>query len=126
MGPAITLVFINNFSINNGPVKPASAGHRAAEIIPPPRPPGLEEVVRSSVIGVTKRSATPSLQPDLFLVGFFAPTEYLVTGHRDVGREETNPRGADHILPGLDSGGASVSKGFTRLFSVSRPTFLNW
>ena len=122
MGPAITLVFINNFSINNRPVKPARGGHRATEIIPPPWLPGLEEVVRSSVIGVTKRSATSSLQSDLFLIGFFAPTEYLVTGHRDVGREETNPGGADHILPGLDSGGASRSKGFTRLFLVCRPT----
>ena len=114
MGSTIFLVFINNFSIDNGTVKSASGGDRATEIIPPSWPPGLEEVVRSSIIGVTKRSATSSLQSDLFLVGFFAPTEYLVTGHRDVGREETQPGSADDILPGLYTGGASISKGFSK------------
>ena len=110
MGPVIFLVFINNFSINTCPVNPANGVHRATEIVPSSWLPGLEEVVRSSIIGVTKCSAPSSLQPDLFLIGFFAPTKYLVTGHRDVGREKTNPGGADDILPGLYCGGASVSK----------------
>ena len=107
MNAAIIFVFINHLSINNCAVDSASSVYRATEIVPKSWPPGLEEVVRSSIICVTKRSAPSSLQSDLFLIGFLAPTKYFVTGHRDVGREKTQPGCADDVLPGLYGGGVS-------------------
>ena len=108
MNAAILEVFIHQLFIDSGAVHLSGWIYHRTEIVPESWLPGLEEVIRTTVIDVAECSGTSPLQSDLSLIGLFAPAERLVTRHGDVGGEEAEAWwGGDDILPHLYGGGVS-------------------